>query len=93
MQSTTSVSDQAIVGNNSLLLCRLQCVDYITTLNSKQKSRNKLLFRATVTFDKEETIRGILTYAGDGGRVTKYHVQFWNSQTYQFEDIAVSFIS
>ena len=45
-----------------------------------------------MTFDKEETIRGILTYAGDGGRVTKYHVQFWNSQTYQFEDIAVSFI-
>ena len=53
----------------------------------------KFVFRATVTFDKEETIRGILTYAGEGGRVTKYHVQFWNSQTYQFEDIAVSLIS
>ena len=80
MQSTTSVSHQAIVGNNSLLLFR----NKIFGIN---------LFRATVTFDKEETIRGILTYAGDGGRVTKYHVQFWNSQTYQFEDIAVSFIS
>ena len=43
-----------------------------------------------MTFDKEENIRGILTYAGQGGRVTKYHVQFWNSEKYQFEDIAVS---
>ena len=70
----------------------LQAVDCNFTASGR--SRNKdLFFRATVTFDKEENIRGILTYPGQGGRVTKYHVQFWNSDTYQFEDIAVSLAS
>ena len=80
MQSTISVSYQATGADCS-------CVDY------SENELLKYLFRATVTFDKEENIRGILTYAGEGGRVTKYHVQFWNSQTYKFEDIAVSLIS
>ena len=75
MQSKISVSEQATDWNRRAF----------------NLERNKdLLFRATVTFDKEENIRGILTYAGQGGRVTKYHVQFWNSEKYQFEDIAVS---
>ena len=75
MQSEISVSPQPAD-------CNQTAFDRKQIINS--------LFRATVTFDKEENIRGILTYAGQGGRVTKYHVQFWNSKTYQFEDIAVS---
>ena len=75
MQGKISVSQQAADCNR-------------TAFNFKPNTY--LLFRATVTFDKEENIRGILTYAGQGGRVTKYHVQFWNSEKYQFEDIAVS---